>query len=344
MLNYSIWNCTKFKTLEELLEVINNNRIDQLVSSKAYGSLTLKNEINNMESFNNVSINNVTLMNQSVRYIAFSTNSQGCTKNQITDQYEVRDINEDIVAFENGNTVKIVILASQNSAERVIKRVFKNELVWGMIVEDNYITEDMLYWLFYRLREQPDELILNSPELYLNGIISYLGRTNDKINAVRGIGVRVSALLGTLGMLLGEESLRALRPIIQYGKHELNIELFIGNIGKLYEKTYHGELNIDENNRSKIALVLLVCRFILPDILKGYKDSCAKKKWSIYIKQTFLRAIGNEMADKISMEMNRIDLEINRYEKENGDLDEEEADIAEIEEILDEKELENEIE
>ena len=45
----------------------------------------------------------------------------------------------------------------------------------------------------------------------------------------------MTALLGTLGMLLGEESLRALRPIIQYEKEELNIELYIGNSGKVYE-------------------------------------------------------------------------------------------------------------
>lgn len=341
MINYSIWSLTKFKTLEEFLDVLNSNKIENRVSGKAYGCLKLKNEISNIKDLPNISIRNVELMNEKVRYVAFNANSQVCRKNPETDEYEVKDNTENVIAFEKNNMVKMIILASQNNAERVIKRIFSNGLVWGIIEEDNYITEDMLYWLFYRLRELPEKLIISSPELYLNGIISYLGRTNDKINAVRGIGIRVSALLGTLGMLLGEESLRALRPIIQYGQHEINVELFIGNTGKLYENTYHGELNIDiENEISKITLVLLVCKFILPSILKGYKDCCDKKEWSIYIKQTFLRAVGNEMADKISKEMKRIDLEINKYKEESEQLEDDSSDISEIEELLDYEDIE----
>lgn len=336
MINYSIWGFTKFKALEEFLEVVNANRIEHRVSGKAYGNLPLKDEISNINAFSDISIRSLKLMNEDVRYIAFGVNSQVCRKNTNTDVYEVRDNTENVIVFEKNNSVKMIILASQNNADRVVKRVFDNQLIWGIVEQDNYITEDMLYWLFYRLRELPDDLIISSPELYLNGIISYLGRTNDKINAVRGIGIRVSALLGTLGMLLGEESLRALRPVIQYGEHEINVELFIGNTGKLYENTYHGELDIDvEDEISKITLVLLVCKFILPSILRGYKDSCAKKEWSIYIKQTFLRAIGNEMSDKISKEMKRIDLEINRYKEDNEDEEDDVSDLTEIEELLD---------
>ena len=64
-------------------------------------------------------------------------------------------------------------------------------------------------WLFYRLIEHSEECILQNPVLALNGIVSYLGRTEDNRNVVRGLGIRVSALLGTLGMLIGEENLRA---------------------------------------------------------------------------------------------------------------------------------------
>lgn len=174
----------------------------------------------------------------------------------------------------------------------------------------------MLYWLFYCLRELPDKSITTEPEMYLNGIVSYLGRTIDKINAVRGIGIRVSALLGTLGMILGEESLRALRPIIQYGSEELNIEVYIGNCGKIYPKTYSGKMDIIlEDPISEIKLVLLVCRYILPNIKKGYKDSCDKQEWSIYIKQSFLRAVGNEMSDKIAKVMQGIELDIKNTKK-----------------------------
>lgn len=75
----------------------------------------------------------------------------------------------------------------------------------------------------------------------------------------------MSALLGTLGMLLGEESLRALRPNIQFGEHEVNIELYIGNNGKIYPKTYFGPYSSEVEEREfLIKLVVLVCRYILP--------------------------------------------------------------------------------
>lgn len=232
-------------------------------------------------------------------------------------------------------------MTSQRNAEMVIKRMFGNELIWGDITEDRYVSEDMLYWLFYRLREMPDELIVFEPRMFLNGITSYLGRTNDKINAVRGIGIRVSALLGTLGMLLGEESLRALRPNIQFGEHEVNIELYIGNNGKIYPKTYFGPYSSEVEEREfLIKLVVLVCRYILPYLKKGYKDSCDKQEWSIYIKRVFLSAVGNEMSEKIKKVMQSIELDIERYEAINGGAGGEDLDESEIEELLEEEDLE----
>lgn len=195
----------------------------------------------------------------------------------------------------------------------------------------------MLYWLFYRLREMPDELIVAEPKMFLNGIVSYLGRTNDKINAVRGIGIRVSALLGTLGMLLGEESLRALRPMIQFGEHELNIELYIGNSGKIYPNKYFGPYMAETDSlKLEMDLAVLVCKYILPSIKKGYKDSCDKQEWSIYIKRVFLKAVGNEMSEKIEKVMKSIELDIEKYKEVNGGLDEgaEEFDEDELEDDL----------
>lgn len=339
MINFSVWNFTKFSSIETLLVTLKDNQIGYQTSGKAYGSLELKNELGIFDDFQEFAVRNVECIDN-VKYLAIGANYQVCRRNQETDDYEVKDITEKIIAFEKNNIVKVVILASQSNSERVIKRIFNNQLIWGEVIEDNYVTEDMLYWLFYCLREKPDDAITTEPEMYLNGIISYLGRTNDKINAVRGIGIRVSALLGTLGMLLGEESLRALRPMIQFCDHEINIELFIGNSGKIYPKTYIGSFNTElEDQTHEIKLVLLVCKYILPNIKKGYKDSCDKQEWSIYLKQSFLRAVGNEMSDKISRVMKGIELDIKKYEEVNGVLGQE-VDDSDIEELLDDEDIE----
>lgn len=344
MINFSIWNFHGFHSLKKFLEVIGENRIVVQKPRKPYRNCELKNEIGIFEGFGDFSIATMECMGETIEFVAVGTNCPICRKNQEIDEYEVRDIIQRIIAFEKNGILKVVILASQRNAEVVIKRIFSNELIWGEITADEYVSEDMLYWLFYRLREMQDELIVQEPKMFLNGIISYLGRTNDKINAVRGIGIRVSALLGTLGMLLGEESLRALRPIIQFGEHELNIELYIGNSGKIYPNKYIGPYSEEADNlKLEIDLVVLVCKYILPNIKKGYKDSCDKQEWSIYIKRFFLKAVGNEMSEKIKKVMQSIELDIERYEEDNGGLSED-RDYTEIEELLDEEDLEEEIE
>lgn len=345
MINFSIWNFSKFHSLRELLETVEENKSMVQKSRRIHGNCELINEIGIFDGFGKFSIYAMECMDETVEFVAFGTNCQTCRKNQETDQYEVRDVIKRIVAFEKNGIVKTVILASQRNAEMVIKRMFGNELIWGEITEDRYVSEDMLYWLFYRLREMPDELIVSEPRMFLNGITSYLGRTNDKINAVRGIGIRVSALLGTLGMLLGEESLRALRPNIQFGEHEVNIELYIGNNGKIYPKTYAGPYSAElEETEFEIKLVVLVCRYILPYLKKGYIDSCDKQEWSIYIKRVFLSAVGNEMSEKIKKVMQSIELDIEKYEAINGEAAGEDLDESEIEELLEEEDLEEEIE
>ena len=343
MINFSLWNFNKFSSLAELLETIDENKSVIRKSGRLYGGHDLRNDIGIYEGFGKFSVDSIKCLGETVEFVAFGTNCQVCRKNQETDLYEVKDVVEKVIAFERDNKVKVVILASQKNAENIIKRIFSNELVWGQIVEDNYVSEDMLYWLFYRLREMPQERIVSEPKMFLNGIISYLGRTNDKINAVRGIGIRVSALLGTLGMLLGEESLRALRPMIQFGEHEINIEIYIGNSGKIYPKTYAGPFVQRSDFEYDVSLILLVCKFILPSLRKGYKDSFEKREWSIYIKRVFLTAIGNEMSEKVKRVMHDIELEIERYEEDNGGA-EEVADYSEIEELLEEEQLEDEIE
>lgn len=338
MINFSIWDFHGVSSLEKLLETIRENTIVVQKAKKPYVGYELRNEIGIFEGFGNFSVASMECMGEVVKFVAFGTNCPICRKNQETDTYEVKDFIQRLIAFEKNGIVKVVILASQRNAEMVIKRIFSNKLVWGEIGADEYVTEDMLYWLFYRLREMPDELIVSEPKMFLNGIISYLGRTNDKINAVRGIGIRVSAMLGTLGMLLGEESLRALRPMIQFGEHELNIELYIGNSGKIYPNKYFGPYMAETDSlKLEVNLAILVCKYILPNIKKGYKDSCDKQEWSIYIKRVFLKAVGNEMSEKIEKVMKSIELDIEKDKEVNGGM-------SEGTEEFEEEELEDEIE
>ena len=46
---------------------------------------------------------------------------------------------------------------------------------WGEIIEDNNIDNDLLYWVFYRLREFSNTELIKDSELYLTGLVSYMG-------------------------------------------------------------------------------------------------------------------------------------------------------------------------
>lgn len=344
MVNYSIWNFNKYSDLNSFLDTINSNRLVTRYSGNSRGNLELKSEISKVEGFE-LEIRNIKVGRRDVAYIMFNANAEGCTKNIELDSYEVKEFEKKVIAYESEGVVKVVVQATKRNAERIVKKIFGEEEIWGDITEDNYITEDMLYWLFYKLREMPNEVINTDPNIYLNGIVSYLGKTDDKINAVRGVGIRVSALLGTLGMLFGEESLRALRPVIQYGSHEINIEMGIGNTGKLYERSYQGDIAELQGVELENALILLVCKYILPSIKRGYEKNLERKEWSLYIKQTFMRAIGNEMSEKVNRELQMIEKELLKLEEDNmSSMDDLIAYDSEDEEFEELDELENEIE
>lgn len=326
MINYTIWMLNKFNSLESFTELLKTNDSFFETSNRNLGNIQLKRAIYVKEEkigeIKEQSVDGIT-----VRYTYFTVNAQKCKKNDITNQYEAVDHEENIIVYDVNSKLFMIVLASLTNAKTVIKKVFKDTELWGTILPFNYIDEDILYWLFYRLRERNEECILQNPILFLNGIVSYLGRTEDQRNVVRGLGVRVSALLGTLGMLIGEENLRALRPMIQYNDHELNVELVVGNAGRIYEQRYVGTLELDFDNdktNSSITLALFVCCCIIPALLEGYNRDLSRGKWSLQIKYQFLSSTGNEMIYKVKSQLAKIEEEM-QLDDEFNDIEDEYA-------------------
>lgn len=100
MINFSIWNFNKFRSLEELLKTIEENKSVVQKSRKIYKNCELINEIGIFEGFGQFSISTMQCMGESVEFVAFGTNCQVCRKNQETERYEVKDVIKKIIAFE----------------------------------------------------------------------------------------------------------------------------------------------------------------------------------------------------------------------------------------------------
>lgn len=140
MINFSVWNFNKFHFLEEFLKTISENKCTVHKARRIYGDYDLKNEIGVYEGFGGFSVDRVQCMDETIKFIAFGTNCQACRKNQETDLYEVKDVIQRAIAFEKGDEVSLVILASSKNAEKIIKRIFSNGFIWGEIVEDKFET------------------------------------------------------------------------------------------------------------------------------------------------------------------------------------------------------------
>lgn len=112
MINFSIWNFTKFEKLEDFVETAKENGCHTQMSAKSYGSHELKNEIGVIEDFQELLVKKIRVADEDIEYVALGTNYQVCRSNSENDEYEVKDVTEKIVVFEKNNVVKVVILAS----------------------------------------------------------------------------------------------------------------------------------------------------------------------------------------------------------------------------------------
>ncbi|MBS4933075.1 MAG: hypothetical protein KH020_17535 [Clostridiales bacterium] len=323
VINYSIFRFSKIHSLEEF-----ENKLKKYeCSNRFYNGKEYKNEIMNdpEHQISGIKISNI--CGENVEYLSFYVNVQSLRQEKIQDRVTL------IIAFMQDNKLILAFCDAKTYVERIIKNIFKEDY-WGKLYSVNYTSEDMLYWLFYRLREFDNTAIIE--DMYLNGISSYLGRTKDKINAVRGTGNRVSALLGTLGMLLGEENLRALRPEIQYKDFIVLMEMYIGNYGKIYIDKFEGPI------LSEIEKIIIGCKYVLPTLKQGYIENGKEGLWSLTVRREFLKNIGNDMQEKVDRELQKLNQELKKsqegYEIDDDILDD---DIEQLELFWDD--LENEL-
>lgn len=341
MIKFSTWYFQRFNNLNDVIEVLRENRT--IVNNIDWDDRDLFYRIEEAEGFNINEGNVININGEDIRYIYFSVLVE--REKRIWNQTQpiedrIHPYREDVLLYEDNNTIKLIVLATRKNSERIIKFMFPNE-VWGEILEENHIDKDFLYWVFYRLRnfENTVELADNS-NLYLTGLKSYMGKSRDEVNAVRGSGVRVAALLGTLAFIFNNEDLRALRPEFQYIGHTIVTEIHLDNSNRIYDKYYRGEfLGLDDSVR-RIAILLFVCKSMISKLVECYEVNINLDLWSQKIKLNFLQSIGNSIRDTVDNELHRIENEMDRYRlnedyEENDEIDEDDDEI-ENEEFEDE--------
>lgn len=334
MIKFSNWLLSRFSNIDNVYEVLNQNRL--IVNEVEWDDRNLEYRINEKEGIP-LEVREILVDNNNIRYIIFNVTIERQKRGwndfeSFEDKFNL--YSEDVLIYQDNTNIKMIVLSTKGNAERIIKYMFPEE-VWGHIDEDNQITKDVLYWVFHRLREYRNDELAEGSELYLTGLISYMGKSKDEINAVRGSGVRVSALLGTLAFIFNNENLRALRPEFQFRDHTVITEIHLDNSNKIFEKYYRGvfdELNPIERN---IAILLLTCKSIIPTMIGCYNINRNNNSWSPQIKLNYLQQIGISIRETVERELDNIAEEIDRLNNNGyGEFDEE-IESEEFEDELD---------
>lgn len=267
----------------------------------------------------NLEFKTLDLEGESIKYltgiISFQRFKRGYKHKPVNEQIEL--ISEEFIIYDNTKEKLLIILGSKTSSQKLVKNVFQPN--FGEINERNVIDKDILYWIVYRLRLYPNKEVLQNSGLYFRGLEGYMGTSSDKTNLVRGQGLRVIALMGTLSFIFNDENLKALKPVIQYKRTKITIE---------FSSTNTNRVSIDESAGNNIEQQLLVSHKILPKILEAYENDKNSKEWSLESKLTFLQEIGatipekvDEQRERIKDELRELNKNINEDNEDNEDND-----------------------
>lgn len=328
MNTFSIWNFEKYKDLDAFVEILkkNKNRVKKVSNENwNYGDLLV--EFREIDNFGLENIKQITIGSKVIKYILFEVYAEK-TKNYNfwfeEDGKILKSKKELMIPFsykvlfiEHNGSIKSIFFCANSTAHTMIRYMFKEENLWGEIKQNLFgLSEDLFYWIFQRIKDYPNVALSDKIQMQITSLSSYMGSSKDKVNAVRGNGNRVAAMLGTVAFLFSNEQLKAVRPEIQYEGHRFIIELSLVGSYKIWENTYIGGFNPLGVTERNCAICIYTFTELIPKLVECYKERCLKNDWSPKVKSYFLQALGQEIMDRVDSELQLI--------RANAEMDEEE--------------------
>ncbi|MEK5036911.1 hypothetical protein [Sporosarcina sp. FSL K6-3457] len=325
-MSFSIFEFYQYSTLQNIqVDLIAAQDIEREV--KGY-SESLISGIREKEGFNIQNPETLQIENNNISYLFFEgyTERVKDLKNWQIENGVLRDREDrinpyqsNILVFEANSKVYGIVFSGINRAKAITKDCFPAE-TWGHVLPvENKITEDLLYWIFKRFIDTPRESLATEYQLHVTALESYMGKTRDNVNAMRGEGSRISTILGTLAFLFNNEELRAIRPAIQHGNEKVLLEIGLTGTFKTWSNAYRGQhFRTITGQRKENAIAIFIFLKILPSLAECYKYHKDKDQWSPQLKVDFLKRLGTMIRDEVDSVLIKI-------EQENLDIDENEG-------------------
>ncbi|MFJ5622932.1 hypothetical protein ACIQD3_09375 [Peribacillus loiseleuriae] len=343
MKSFSIFNFHNFDNLAIFIETL---PASIAISRDLVGleNESLQSGIRNIDGFNYNEHENIQVENEHIQYIFFEGFTERARKpeywyienDRLKDREErINPIQTNFVVFSHDNNIFAIVFAGINRGKALIKDIFPAE-TWGNVEPViPHLNEDLLYWIFKRHIDLPDESLSREHQVFVTALESYMGKTRDNVNALRGEGSRISTILGTLAFLFNNENLKAVRPQIQYGNESVLIELSLTGTFKFWVNAYRGIWTRNlTGDRKQNAVAIYIFVKIIPLLIECYNENLRNNEWSPQLKVDFLRRLGTMIRDRVNTELARIEghtlKQLNAAEDAFDDIIPEEEDELEI--------------
>lgn len=304
----SFWIFNESKNIDQYIYILNNDRLDYVKKGD-------KDKIVSLTNNKEIEKKAVNLLNKEIEYCFFKLRTNDCEKEIFTDI---------LIYTINESKVKMNVFRGKTNTRKAIG-VYFNKSIWGELGEfkENRlgINEDLLFWMFKMYIDTRDVSLSDNDEIYINALRGYSGVTKDNNNKIRGEGERISEILGTLAFLLNDEPLKMLRSKIHFKdrtqNHDILLELKMSGTIKMDSKSYKGSLLKVYNDTELVSILSILCsEIIVPKLIQSHRDALASDRWGISLKKEFLQKIGEEIQNRVDLELKRISDEPDKYQQE----------------------------
>jgi hypothetical protein len=219
----------------------------------------------------------------------------------------INKVESDVLFFSHENNVYVAVYMNFTKSQYKLNYILKDLLredIWGTVTllpTDFHITDSTYYWLLSKFLSG-DKILSESPNMTIKSFTGYSGAHKDNEHSMSGEGERISALLGTLAFIFGDDTLKSLRLSINFNENE-NFLFELAHKGNIRLIEYEGEISFEESHKEKILLTLMLYKQIIPGIIKSFEEAENAEEWNSKIKLQFIHSVGEQIISKVTEEM-----------------------------------------
>ena len=236
-----------------------------------------------------------------------------------------------ILAYEVKQKIHYIINRNSDS-KRILRKILKYTGKNELIQEGTRAYGDLYVWLISKVYGQ-NNLIENSddnlPDITIDEIRGFKGKTEDLLNTVSAEGPSVMNILSTLSFLIESQNLRQITFDLKYSDlPSLEVMLSTSNTVALNINEFMAmNPNIDDQDVAIAKAFLTFYLEILPVIVQNYFGELDARTWGKDGCVTFLQQVATALSEKVKarigdLEENPDQLVFNTKDSESSDGEE----------------------